>query len=61
MAVDDDGCFTERITDFSGRYIKEAEKDIIQAVKASVVDIFTKDGKLLQNQAFVNFIFTCSG
>ncbi|GJW49295.1 isoleucine--tRNA ligase, cytoplasmic [Tanacetum coccineum] len=33
MAVDDDGCFTERITDFSGRYIKEAEKDIIRAVK----------------------------
>ncbi|XP_023756282.1 isoleucine--tRNA ligase, cytoplasmic [Lactuca sativa] len=33
MAVDDDGCFTERITDFSGRYVKEADKDIIQAVK----------------------------
>ncbi|KAI3497709.1 hypothetical protein L1887_33203 [Cichorium endivia] len=33
MAVDDDGCFTERITDFSGRYVKEADKDIIQVVK----------------------------
>ncbi|XP_028084778.1 isoleucine--tRNA ligase, cytoplasmic isoform X1 [Camellia sinensis] len=33
VAVDDDGCFTERITDFSGRYIKDADKDIIQAVK----------------------------
>ncbi|XP_023756284.1 isoleucine--tRNA ligase, cytoplasmic [Lactuca sativa] len=33
MAVDDDGCFTERVTDFSGRYVKEADKDIIQAVK----------------------------
>ncbi|CAH1426936.1 unnamed protein product [Lactuca virosa] len=33
MAVDDDGCFTERITDFIGRYVKEADKDIIQAVK----------------------------
>ncbi|XP_071716539.1 isoleucine--tRNA ligase, cytoplasmic-like [Rutidosis leptorrhynchoides] len=33
MPVDDDGCFTERITDFSGRYVKEADKDIIQAVK----------------------------
>ncbi|XP_058214010.1 isoleucine--tRNA ligase, cytoplasmic isoform X2 [Rhododendron vialii] len=33
VAVDDDGCFTGRITDFSGRYIKDADKDIIQAVK----------------------------
>ncbi|KAI3524031.1 hypothetical protein L1887_02632 [Cichorium endivia] len=33
MAVDDDGCFTDRITDFNGRYVKEADKDIIQAVK----------------------------
>nr|GEX44325.1 isoleucine--tRNA ligase, cytoplasmic [Tanacetum cinerariifolium] len=33
MAVDDDGCFTKRITDFSGRYVKEADKDIILAVK----------------------------
>ncbi|KVI01022.1 Aminoacyl-tRNA synthetase, class 1a, anticodon-binding [Cynara cardunculus var. scolymus] len=38
MAVDDDGCFTERITDFSGRYVKEADKDIIQAVKARIVE-----------------------
>ncbi|KAI8554307.1 hypothetical protein RHMOL_Rhmol05G0088500 [Rhododendron molle] len=34
VAVDDDGFFTGRITDFSGRYIKDADKDIIQAVKA---------------------------
>lgn len=34
VAVDDDGCFTERITDFKGRYVKDADKDIIQAVKA---------------------------
>ncbi|XP_059654270.1 isoleucine--tRNA ligase, cytoplasmic-like [Cornus florida] len=33
VAVDDDGLFTEKITDFSRRYIKEADKDIIQAVK----------------------------
>nr|GEU33910.1 reverse transcriptase domain-containing protein [Tanacetum cinerariifolium] len=37
MPVDDDGCFTERITRFSGGYIKDVEKDIIQAVKASIV------------------------
>lgn len=33
VAVDDDGCFTERITDFSGRYVKDADKAIIEAVK----------------------------
>lgn len=34
VAVDDDGCFTEKITDFSGRYVKDADKDIIKAIKA---------------------------
>lgn len=33
VAVDDDGCFTEKITDFSGRYVKDADKDIIETVK----------------------------
>jgi len=33
VAVDDDGLFTERITHFSGRYVKDADKDIIEAVK----------------------------
>lgn len=33
VAVDDDGLFTERITHFSGRYVKDADKDIIKAVK----------------------------
>ncbi|KAG2607498.1 hypothetical protein PVAP13_4NG249900 [Panicum virgatum] len=33
VAVDDDGCFIEKITDFKGRYVKEADKDIINAVK----------------------------
>ncbi|CAK9141641.1 unnamed protein product, partial [Ilex paraguariensis] len=33
VAVDDDGCFIGRICDFSGRYVKDADKDIIQAVK----------------------------
>jgi len=35
VAVDDDGCFIEKISDFKGRYVKEADKDIINAVKAS--------------------------
>lgn len=33
VAVDDDGCFTEKISEFRGRYVKEADKDIITAVK----------------------------
>jgi isoleucyl-tRNA synthetase len=32
---DDDGCFIDKISDFKGRYIKAADKDIISAVKAS--------------------------
>ncbi|KAK1416993.1 hypothetical protein QVD17_26115 [Tagetes erecta] len=42
MPVDDDGCFTEMITDFRGRYVKEADKDIIQPVKASIVVILKR-------------------
>ncbi|CAN6194017.1 unnamed protein product [Urochloa humidicola] len=33
VAVDDDGRFIEKISDFKGRYVKEADKDIISAVK----------------------------
>lgn len=33
VAVDDDGCFTEKITDFSGSYVKDADKDIIESIK----------------------------
>ena len=36
VAVDDDGLFTERITHFSGRYVKDADKDIIEAVKVII-------------------------
>ena len=38
VAVDDDGCFTSRITDFSGRYVKDADKDIVEAVKVSCIN-----------------------
>lgn len=40
--MDDDGCFTERITDFSGCYVKDADKDIIESVKV----LFTGIGLL---------------
>ena len=40
MAVDDDGCFIEKVTDFIGQYVKEADKDIIQAVKARIVECY---------------------
>ncbi|KAJ6810557.1 putative isoleucine--tRNA ligase, cytoplasmic [Iris pallida] len=33
VAVDDDGCFTEKVSTFQGRHVKEADKDIIQFVK----------------------------
>lgn len=35
VAVDDDGCFIEKISEFSGRYVKEADRDIINSVKVS--------------------------
>lgn len=31
--MDGDGNFTEEVTDFKGRYVKEADKDIIAAIK----------------------------
>ncbi|KAI6695906.1 hypothetical protein NL676_023616 [Syzygium grande] len=46
VAVDDDGCFTSKITDFSGRYVKDADKDIIQAVKAM--------GRLVKSGSFTH-------
>ncbi|XP_062107730.1 isoleucine--tRNA ligase, cytoplasmic [Humulus lupulus] len=46
VAVDDDGCFTSRITDFSGRYVKDADKDIIEAVKAK--------GRLIKSGTFTH-------
>ena len=58
MAVDDDGCFTKRITDFSGRYVKEADKDIILAVKASIVEVFIKNNKLLRGINFFNILLS---
>lgn len=43
MAVDADGCFTKEVSDFSGRYVKDADKDIINAVKVRhLVDGFTQ-------------------
>lgn len=46
VAVDDDGCFTGKITDFSGRYVKDADKDIIEAVK--------KLGRLIKSGSFTH-------
>ncbi|XP_006656298.1 isoleucine--tRNA ligase, cytoplasmic-like [Oryza brachyantha] len=33
VAVDDDGCFIEKISEFRGLYVKDADKDIISSVK----------------------------
>ncbi|KAL6513666.1 hypothetical protein OROHE_019526 [Orobanche hederae] len=46
VAVDEDGCFTERIVDFHDRYVKEADKDIIQAVK--------EKGRLVKTGSFTH-------
>ncbi|GAB4854840.1 hypothetical protein Ancab_023424 [Ancistrocladus abbreviatus] len=46
VAVDDDGCLTERITDFKGRYVKDADKDIINAIK--------QKGRLVKQGSFMH-------
>lgn len=46
VAVDDDGCFTVKVTDFTGRYVKDADKDIIEAVKGK--------GRLVKNGRFTH-------
>lgn len=40
--VDDNGNFTDDVTDFAGRYVKEADRDIIR--------LLTKRGRLIQNK-----------
>nr|GMD00439.1 isoleucine--tRNA ligase, cytoplasmic [Ipomoea batatas] len=46
VAVDDDGCFTERVSDFARRYVKDADKDIIQAL--------TQKGRLVKSGNFTH-------
>ncbi|KAK8617842.1 hypothetical protein V6N13_080747 [Hibiscus sabdariffa] len=52
VAVDDDGRFTGKIADFSGRYVKDADKDVIEAVKAK--------GRLVKHGTFTHsYPFCC--
>ena len=44
--VNEDGCFTEQVSDFQGKHVKEADKEIIAAVKAA--------GRLVQSAAIVH-------
>ncbi|CAL9203122.1 unnamed protein product [Musa hybrid cultivar] len=46
VPVDADGCFTKEITDFCGRYVKDADKDIINAVKVK--------GRLVSNGSIMH-------
>ncbi|GAB4836593.1 hypothetical protein Ancab_001506 [Ancistrocladus abbreviatus] len=46
VAVDDDGCFIEKISDFNGRYVKDADKDIINAIK--------RKGRLVKQGSFTH-------
>ncbi|KAJ0101491.1 hypothetical protein Patl1_05521 [Pistacia atlantica] len=46
VAVDDDGCFMEKITDLSGQDVKDADKNIFEAVKAK--------GRLVKSGSFTH-------
>ncbi|KAK4754476.1 hypothetical protein SAY87_002580 [Trapa incisa] len=46
VAVDDDGFFISKITDFSGRYVKDADKEIVEAVKVK--------GRLVKSGSFTH-------
>ncbi|KAJ0047223.1 hypothetical protein Pint_05419 [Pistacia integerrima] len=46
VAVDDDGCFMEKITDFSGHDVKDADNNIFEAVKAK--------GRLVKSGSFTH-------
>ncbi|KAL6555673.1 hypothetical protein OROHE_007345 [Orobanche hederae] len=50
VAVDDDGRFTDRIVEFCGRYVKDADKDIIHAVNNK--DRLVKTGSFMHNYPF---------
>nr|GMD85508.1 isoleucine--tRNA ligase, cytoplasmic [Ipomoea batatas] len=54
VAVDDDGCFTERVSDFARRYVKDADKDIIQAVKARNFSYYIEKGRLVKSGNFTH-------
>jgi isoleucyl-tRNA synthetase len=50
--VDSDGHFTEEVTDFKGRYVKEVDKDIISAIKVySVVTDQQNVGRPLKHMS----------
>ena len=38
VAVDGEGRFKEKVTDFAGRYVKDVDKEIVSTVKASTSD-----------------------
>ncbi|XP_057959280.1 isoleucine--tRNA ligase, cytoplasmic [Malania oleifera] len=46
VAVDDNGCYTQKITDFCGCYVKDADKKVIEAVK--------KKGRLVKYGSFMH-------
>ncbi|KAJ4954492.1 hypothetical protein NE237_011275 [Protea cynaroides] len=46
VAVDEDGCFTDKVSDFKGKHVKNADKDIINAVK--------EKGRLVKSGSFMH-------
>ena len=59
MAVDYDGCFTELITDFKGRHVKEADidDDIIKFSKESIVDKYKRYQIVAKSKLFIYFCY----
>lgn len=57
VAVDDDGCFIEKIADFSGCYVKDADKDIIEAIKVGLL-CFHMDKNI---ELILRLISSCRG
>mgnify|MGYP000971062601 CR=1 FL=1 len=51
VCIDDSGLYTERISDYQGKYIKDADKEIIAELK--------KKGRLLKNTTFVHSYPMC--
>lgn len=39
MAVDEDGRFTEKVSDFKGLNVKDADKETINAVKVIIFEL----------------------
>jgi isoleucyl-tRNA synthetase len=49
--IDDNGCFTQQVTDWAGLYVKDADKHIVARLKA--------DGRLIKSGSIVHSVGFC--